>query len=151
MESSSAATNITPHLRVWWGFLLEEQLHSSANYILEASLTEIVRRSGLLDLPFKDKDSIMADKGFTISDLLPLGVSLNLPPFLGGSNQMPAEDVVQTQEIASLRIHIERAINKIKNFHIWDRVVPLHQIGVVNQMWAVCAFLCNAQPNIISV
>ena len=112
---------------------------------------EIVRRSGLLDLPFKDKDSIMADKGFTISDLLPLGVSLNLPPFLGGSNQMPAEDVVQTQEIASLRIHIERAINKIKNFHIWDRVVPLHQIGVVNQMWAVCAFLCNAQPNIISV
>ena len=112
---------------------------------------EIVRRSGLLDLPFKDKDSIMADKGFTISDLLPLGVSLNLPPFLGGSNQIPAEDVVQTQEIANLRIHIERAINKIKNFHIWDRVVPLHQIGVVNQMWAVCAFLCNAQPNIISV
>ena len=64
---------------------------------------------------------------------------------------MPAEDVVKTQEIASLRIHIERAINKIKNFHIWDRVIPLHQIGVVNQMWAVCAFLCNAQPNIISV
>ena len=112
---------------------------------------EIVRRSGLLDLPFQDKDSVMADKGFTISDLLPLGVSLNLPPFLGGSSQMPAEDVVKTQEIASLRIHIERAINKIKNFHIWDRVIPLHQIGVVNQMWTVCAFLCNAQPNIISV
>ena len=91
---------------------------------------EIVR-SGLLDCPFQDKDSVMADKGFTISDLLPLGVSLNLPPFLGGSNQMPAEDVVKTQEIASLRIHIERAV-KIKNFHIWDRVIPLHQIGVVN-------------------
>ena len=112
---------------------------------------EIVRRSGLLDMPFLDRDSVMADKGFTISDLLPLGVSLNLPPFLGGSNQMPAEDVVKTQEISSLRIHIERAINKIKNFHIWDRVIPLHQIGVVNQMWTVCAFLCNAQPNIISV
>lgn len=111
---------------------------------------EIVRRSGLLDLPFQDKDSVMADKGFTIADLLPLGVSLNLPPFLGGSSQMPAEDVVKTQEIASLRIHIERAINKIKNFHIWGKVIPLHQIGVVNQMWAVCAFLCNAQPNIIS-
>ena len=91
----------------------------------------------------------LADKGFTISDLLPLGASLNLPPFLGGSDQMPAEDVVKTKEIASLRIHIERAINKIKK--LWDRVIPLHQIGVVNQMWAVCAFLCNAQPNIISV
>ena len=50
-----------------------------------------------------------------------------------------------------LRIHIERTINKINNFHIWDRVISLHQIGVVNQMWIVCAFLCNAQPNMISV
>ena len=112
---------------------------------------EIVRRSGFLDLPFDDKDSIMADKGFTIQDLLPLGVSLNLPPFLGASSQMAAEDVVKTQEIASLRIHVECAINKIKNFHIWDRVVPLHQMGIVNQMWAVCTFCFNVQPNIISM
>ena len=108
---------------------------------------EIVVRSGLLDFPFQEKDSIMADKGFT----LPLGVSLNIQPFLGSSAQMPANDVVRTQEIASLRIHVERAINKIKNFHIWDGVVPLHQFGVVNQMWAVCAILCNAQSNIISI
>ena len=112
---------------------------------------EIVVRSGLLDLPLQDGDSVMADKGFTIEDLLPLGVSLNIPPFLGSSNQMPAQDVVRTQEISSLRIHVERAINKIKNCHIWDGVVPLHQFGVVNQMWAVCAILCNAQPNIISI
>lgn len=108
-------------------------------------------RSGFLDLPFKDNDSVMADKGLTIQDLLPLGVYLNIPPFLGSSSQMPAENVVKTQEIASLRIHVERAINKIKNFHIWDGVIPLHQLGVVNQMWAVCAILCNAQANIISI
>ena len=95
---------------------------------------EIVRRSGLLNLPFDEKDSIMANKGFTIQDLLPLGVSLNLPTFLGASSQMAAEDVVKTQELASLQIHVERAINKIKNFHIWDRVIPLHQMRIVNQM-----------------
>ena len=61
----------------------------------------------------------MADKRFTIQDLLPLGVSLNIPPLLGSSSQMPAEDVVKTQEIASLRVHVERAINEIKNFHIF--------------------------------
>ena len=87
---------------------------------------EIVERSGLLDLPFQEKDSVMADKGFTIQDLLPLGVSVNIPPFLGSSAQMPANDVVRTQEIASLHIHDERAINKIKNFHIWDGFIPLH-------------------------
>ena len=94
-----------------------EQLLLSANCILGAFLIkEIVVRSGLLDLQFQEKDSIMADKGFTIQDLLPLRVSLNIPPFLGSSAQMPANDVVCTQEFASLRIHDERAINKKKIF-----------------------------------
>lgn len=43
---------------------------------------EIVYRSGFLDLPFNEGDSVMADKGFTVEDLLPLGVKLNIPPFL---------------------------------------------------------------------
>ena len=111
---------------------------------------EITERSGFLDLSFEANDAVMADKGFTIQDLLPVGVSLNIPPFLGSSAQMPAEDVVKTQEIASLRIHVERAINKIKNFHIWDGVVPLSLFGIVNQMWTVCAHLCNVQDPIIS-
>ena len=119
-------------------------------YIGSESDRGITRRSGFSDLPFDDKDSVMADKGFTIEDLLPLGISLNLPAFLGGSSQMPAEDVVKTQEIVSLRIHIERAINKIKNFHVWDKVIPFHQNPLANQMWSVCAFCCYAQPNIIS-
>lgn len=111
---------------------------------------EIVMRSGLLSQQFDDKDSVMADKGFQIQDLLPLGVSLNIPPFLGGDSQMSEEDVIKTQQIASLRIHVERAINKIKNYHIWDTVIPLSAFGVVNQMWSVCAFMCNIQNPLIS-
>ncbi|XP_031567089.1 uncharacterized protein LOC116302036 [Actinia tenebrosa] len=110
----------------------------------------IVARSGLLDLEFNNKDSIMADKGFTIDDLLPLGVTTNIPPFLGDNAQMSGNDVINTQQIASVRIHIERAINKIKNFHVWDSVVPLSLFGVVNQMWTISAFLCNMQDPIIS-
>ena len=80
----------------------------------------IVERIGFLNLPFSKGDTVMADKGFTIDDILPLGVSLNIPHFLGMSDQMSAKDVIATQEIASLRIHVERAINKVKNFHIFD-------------------------------
>ena len=69
-------------------------------------------------MQFDREDSVMADKGFTIQDLLPLGVSLNVPPFLGGKGQISLEEVVATQTIASLRIHVERAIKKVKNFHI---------------------------------
>ncbi|CAB4044606.1 THAP domain-containing 6, partial [Paramuricea clavata] len=43
---------------------------------------EIVIRSGFLDQAFVDGDTVMADKGFTIQDLLPLGTTLNIPPFL---------------------------------------------------------------------
>ena len=68
---------------------------------------EIVRRSGFLDLKFSNGDTVMADKGFTVEDLLPLGVSLNIPPFLGDNTQMSNEDFIATQQIASIRIHIE--------------------------------------------
>ena len=92
----------------------------------------------------------MADKGFQIQDILPLGEGLNIPPFLGSDAQMSAEDVVRTQQITSLRIHVERAFNKIKNFRIWNGVVPLNLFNFVNQMWSVCAFLCNTQDPLIS-
>lgn len=69
---------------------------------------EIVRRSGFLDQQFDNGDSIMADKSFTIEDLLPLESDLNIPPFLGSQGQMSPEDVVKTQIIASLRVHVER-------------------------------------------
>ena len=41
---------------------------------------ELVKRSGLCSL-LEEGDSIMADRGFLIEDLLPKNVSLNMPPF----------------------------------------------------------------------
>lgn len=127
------------------GFTFIGQLYTGS-----ISDREIVERSGFLNLPFSKGDTVMADKGFTIDDILPLGVSLNIPPFLGMSEQMSAEDVIATQEIASLRIHVERAINKVKNFRIFDGVIPFTYFGVVNQMWCVCAMLCNMHDPLIS-
>ena len=95
---------------------------------------EIVRRSGFLDQQFDSDDSVMVD-GFTIEDLLLPGIKLNISPFLGSQGQMSLEDVVKTQTVASLRVHVEREINKVKNFHIWDNVLPLNLFGIVNQMW----------------
>ena len=50
----------------------------------------------------------MADKGFTIEDILPLGVFLNISPFLGMYDQMSAEDVIATEEIASLKWYYDK-------------------------------------------
>ena len=51
--------------------------------VVYTSDTQLVERSGFLSLLQKG-DEIMADRGFTIENLLiPLGVKLNIPPFLG--------------------------------------------------------------------
>ena len=55
---------------------------------------EIVLRCGLLSQKFEDGESVMADKVFQIQDILPLGVKLYIPPFLGRNSQMSAEDVI---------------------------------------------------------
>ena len=88
----------------------------------------------------------MAHKGFTISDLLePIGVGLDIPPFLGLRSQQTPSEVIVTQEIAFERIHVERARNNVKNFQIFNQVIPLSLAVSLNQMWTVCAVLTNMQ------
>lgn len=112
---------------------------------------ELLLRSGFLKQQHHQGAMWMVDKGFVIQDLVEhLGVTVNMPKFLGKNLQMAAEDVVHTQEVASQRIHIERAINKVKNFHIFDSPVPLTMWGSVNQIWTVCALLTHFQNPIIS-
>ena len=112
---------------------------------------EITRQSGILNV-LEEGSEVMADKGFLIEDLLKkANVKLVIPPFLGktkgcsdaGSKQFTASEVSNTQEIARLRIHVERAIRRIKEYHFFDRVQPLILGGSVNQIWSVCCFLTN--------
>ena len=72
---------------------------------------EIVRRRGLLNKDLWSKgDDVMADIGFTIKKQLdPLGVTLNIPAFLAGKDQLSHNEVTESQTIAAVRIHIERA------------------------------------------
>ena len=73
-----------------------------------------LQKSGLLDL-LERGDTVMADRGFNIQDdLTSLGVRINIPPFLKGKEQLDGEESIETRRIASLRIHVERAIKHIK-------------------------------------
>ena len=120
-------------------------------YLRNISDREITQRSGFLGLDFKVGDSVMADKAFDIQDLLDdKVVRLNIPPFLGQCDQMTENEVKNTQSIAADRIHVERAINKIKNLHIFDQVIPLSLFVSINQIWCVCALLTLFQDPIIS-
>ena len=60
-------------------------------------------------------DSIMADKGFNIFDILECnGLTLNIPPKKNDS-QLSEKELIEPRHIASLRIHIERAYKRVKD------------------------------------
>ena len=92
----------------------------------------------------------MADRGFTIQELLdPLGVKVNIPAFLDGKEQLDKEDVVMSQTIASVRIHVERIIARIKKFKVLKTEIPLNLNGTINQIWTVACHLCNFMDPLI--
>lgn len=76
-------------------------------------------------------------------------MELNIPPFLDGRPQLPREDIQKTHHIASLRIHVERVIGRVKKFAILQGNFPLSMSRLVNQIVCVCAWLTNFHPALI--
>lgn len=109
---------------------------------------ELTLSCGILD-KLQPGDSIMADKGFVLeSHCKARQVVLNIPPFLGKDTQLSQVDMIQTRRIASLRVHVERAMERLKNFHILDFISSPY-FGVADELVFVCAMLGNFQPNLI--
>ncbi|KAH9369587.1 hypothetical protein HPB48_011519 [Haemaphysalis longicornis] len=110
---------------------------------------ECVIRSGFLKQNFDPGDSVMADKGLRIEDLLvKKGVLLNIPPFLK-DGKFTERKAQKTQEIAALRIHVEQRIQRITTYHIFDRSIPISLAPLANQIWGLCAMLSNLQPPLL--
>lgn len=100
---------------------------------------ELTERCGLLDL-LQPGDSVMADRGFTIADLLDSrGVRLNIPP-MKTRDQFTHNELTTTRRIASLRIHVERAIGRIKSFKILEDI-PNNMAKIADQIFFVCSVL----------
>lgn len=109
----------------------------------------IVEESGILNYLLPG-DEIMADRGFTIGDLLfPLKVKLNIPAFTKGKDQLSEEDVTETRRIATVRIHVERAIRRLKVFRILSQVVPVTSAKKLSDYLIVCAALVNLRSDLI--
>ena len=78
-------------------------------FVGSVSDVELTKLSGFLEkLEDKPGISIMADRGFTIKDLLSrLNIELYIPPFLSERKQLPPAEVDTGRKIASLCIHVE--------------------------------------------
>ena len=111
---------------------------------------ELVVLSQVLNYIEKE-DDIVADRGFTISDLLEVKkVTFNMPPFKNGKAQLSKQETVSGRQIASLQIHVERAIGRMKHFRILNSVVPLKCSRSLSMTFRVCAYLSNVNGSLIA-
>ncbi len=106
---------------------------------------QITAKSGLL--PLIDLGmTIMADKGFTVEDMLPLGVNLNIPPRIPSARQMTKSEFFTTAHIAQARIVVEMKMEQFKNYQILNRTVPISEMRLMEQYIFICAALTNLLP-----
>ena len=105
--------------------------------------------SGFLELLERD-DQVMADRGFQITeDLLLKFCSLAVPPGARTKTQFSEKEVAKTKQIANLRIHVERAINRIKTYRILKSPLPLTMLHCVDDIIKSCAALSNLKDRLI--
>lgn len=105
----------------------------------------IVRESKFVDL-VEETDDIMADRGFNIRHLLlPKKATLNIPAFTHGK-VLSSKALKRSRGIAKVRIHVERAICRMKTFKILSGIIPLKFRFILFQITKIVAVLCNLQP-----
>ncbi len=78
--------------------------------------------------------------GFMIADLLAArGVELNIP-LNKILPQLTESELVETRGIAPVRIHVERAIGRLKVHHILNSI-PNCMAGIADRKFYVCTIL----------
>ena len=108
----------------------------------------IVLKSGFIE-KLEAGDNVMADRGFNIRDLLlKKNAKLNMPAFSGGK-QLTAGAVLKSRRIASVRIHVERAMKRLKNFKILQGTIPLKLKNSMDQILVIIAVLGNLSDPLV--
>ena len=93
----------------------------------------------------------MADKGFNCQDeLASVGATLIIPAFLKAKKQFSAEQSEHNKTVASMRVHVERLMERIKNWHIFDHKIPISLAPIASDILIVVAALSNFHPPLIN-
>ena len=76
-------------------------------------------------------------------------VKLNTTACTKCKPQLSGEDVTATRKIARVRIHVERAIRRLKVFKVLSSTVPVSSLKLFDGILLVCAALVNLRADLI--
>ncbi|XP_050978625.1 uncharacterized protein si:ch211-262i1.5 [Labeo rohita] len=103
---------------------------------------ELLKQSGFVSL-LKHEMAIMINKGFFIDDCVPCRVYR--PAYLVKREQMPADEVSETQSTVLLKVHTERLFCRVKQHKLLDALIPRSDTTTINQLYTVACLLINYQ------
>ena len=143
MAKAQAQTYSTYKSKNTWKKLICVAPAGTISYISKAyggsaSDRYITEHCGILEklLP---GDAIQADKGFNIGDLIVgKGAKLTLPPFLRDKVRFSKKNCDEGSDIAKARIHVERAIARIKDFKILQGAIPVTMKNKLDDIYHLC-------------
>lgn len=99
----------------------------------------------------QENDCVLADRGFTISDILEnKKVILNIPPFMNGRDRLPPSEAVLTRVMAQRRIHVERVIGLTKKFRML-KFFKASMLPHASKIIFVINMLCNFKNSIVHI
>ncbi|XP_052784430.1 uncharacterized protein LOC128220189 [Mya arenaria] len=124
-------------------------MYISPLYGGRASDNFITKNCGFLDYLLPG-DEVMADRGFTIGeDLCSRRVKLNIPAFMKGRSQLSEQETIDSRRIAAERIHVERAIMRMKSFRLLNTKYSIKTLHNADKTVRVVAALCNMRDSLI--
>jgi len=116
-----------------------------------ASDKVITKNSGLIEL-LEQGDHVMADRGFNLPEYFATKcVRLHVPASTKGRKQLTGLEVTHSRKMSRVRIHVERAIGKLKSFRILRNTLPVSMVKrrndnslcTIYKIVIVCAALSN--------
>ncbi|XP_037498213.2 uncharacterized protein LOC119371824 [Rhipicephalus sanguineus] len=109
----------------------------------KASDTHITKQSKLLEKCIPHVDSVMVDKGFLIGELCKEhNLKIIRPPFLM-EKQLTTEEAARNQSIASARVHVEKAIQRMKLYRILKNRFDLDLVPYIDNIFKIIAGTVN--------
>ncbi|XP_072143059.1 uncharacterized protein [Dermacentor andersoni] len=106
-------------------------------------------------------DSVLADRGFFISDAVGMcGAKLQIPAFTKGKPQLTAYSVEATRRLANVKIHVERVIGLVRNKYSFlkstlpteflePKVLNGIKVSALDKVVFVCTALTNLCDSVV--
>jgi hypothetical protein len=92
----------------------------------------------------------LADRGCLVSEEIAAhGVTLRMPSFTRGKQQLSAMEVHKSKCLSNVRIHVERVIEKMRNYLILQSTIPVNQVCLLDDIVVIIAALTNILPSAV--